>query len=278
MKPLLLVVENDSGTRRLLEVFLRRESFDVDAVATGSDALLLLERVDYSAVVLDLLIPGRTGRDVLADVAARRSELLERIVVISSATETHLRDVRGRHPAVAVLRKPFDLLELLATVTERVGRHVIRRTPDPSAAFVRRSIAAGAKTGVVVRRSSDALELASAFGYEAGVAEKYFPLAADAQLPLSAVFRSGRPVWMPALSLTAAEFPLLVPLWKEYGSYALAAVPVFAEGRAMGVVGWTFGEPRLFDASEQAQFTAIAAETAAELIGSPRTTALSRHA
>src|SRR5438094_677509 len=109
MKQLLLVVENDSSTRRLLEIFLRRESFDVDAVATGNEALLLLERIDYSAVLLDLLIPGRTGRDVLAELAARRAGVLERIVVISAGTEMHLRDVRGRHPAVAVLRKPFDL-------------------------------------------------------------------------------------------------------------------------------------------------------------------------
>src|SRR5207244_4047507 len=112
MKPLLLVVENDSGTRRLLDLFLRRASFEVDPVATGSDALLLLERVDYAAVVLDLLIPGRTGRDVLEHLSAEHPSVLERIVVISSATEAHLRDVRGRYPAVIALRKPFDLNEL----------------------------------------------------------------------------------------------------------------------------------------------------------------------
>ena len=71
MKPLLLVVENDSGTRRLLDVFLRRESFDVDPVSTGSEALLLLERIDYAAVVLDLLIPGRTGGDASTSTPLR---------------------------------------------------------------------------------------------------------------------------------------------------------------------------------------------------------------
>src|SRR5205809_1052504 len=101
MKPLLLVVENDNSTRRLLDIFLRREGFDVDAVATGDDAFQRLERTGYAAVILDLLIPGRTGRDVLQELSSRRADLLERVVVISSATEARLRDLRGHHPALA---------------------------------------------------------------------------------------------------------------------------------------------------------------------------------
>src|SRR5436190_11499612 len=159
MKPLLLVVENDSGTRRLLDVFLRREAFDVDPVSNGSEALLLLERIDYAAVVLDLMIPGRTGRDVLDDLAANHPEVLERIVVISSATEAHLRDVRGRYPAVAALRKPFDLTELLTVVRERAARLVASEPPDAAQTFVRLSVTAGAKAGAVVRHDGDALEL-----------------------------------------------------------------------------------------------------------------------
>lgn len=278
MKPLLLVVENDSGTRRLLEIFLGRESFDVDAVATGNDALLLIDGVDYSAVVLDLLIPGRTGRDVLADVAARRPELLERIVVISSATEAHLRDVRGRYPAVAVLRKPFDLVELLATVQERVARHASPRPPEPSQTFVRRSVAAGATAGLVVRHGGNTLELVSAFGYAPGMVEKFFPLQADAPHPLCAAARQARPVWMPALNTAvAADYPQLVSIWQEQGSAALAAIPILAGERVAGVAGWSFGEPRVFDAEEQAHFAAIAGE-AAELIAGRSTTASSRRA
>jgi DNA-binding response OmpR family regulator len=122
MKPPLLVVENDASTRRLLEIFLRRESFGVEAVATGGEALPLLEHGAYAAVILDLLFPGRTGRDVLEEIASRRPELLVRIVVISSATEAQLRELRGRYPALSVLRKPFDLNELLAAVRQCAAR------------------------------------------------------------------------------------------------------------------------------------------------------------
>jgi CheY-like chemotaxis protein len=275
MKPLLLVVENDSGTRRLLDVFLRREPFDVDAVATGTEALLLLERIDYAAMVLDLLIPGRTGYDVLEDVAARHPAMLERIVVISSATEAHLRDVRGRYPAVAALRKPFDLTELLAAVQERAARGGAAQPPDAAQNFVRRSVTAGAKAGAVVQRRGDTLELVTSFGYADGVTEKYFPLSLDAQFPMCVAARHGRAVWLSTLqSADVAEYPLVAPVWREYGSFAIAAVPI--AGRE-GVAAWSFSEPRVFGDDERARFTAIAAE-AAELIGGSTATASSRRA
>lgn len=277
MKPLLLVVENDSGTRRLLEIFLRRESFDADAIATGNEALLLLERIDYSAVVLDLLIPGRTGRDILAEIAARRPALLERIVVISSATEAHLRDVGGRYPAVAVLRKPFDLDELLVAVRERVARHASPQPCDLSQTFVRRSVIAGAKAGLVLRHCGDTLELVAAFAYAPGAIEAFFPLSPDAPYPICAAVRHARPVWMSALnSAAAAEYPMLVPIWRENGTSALAAVPIVAGERVTGVFGWSFSEPRGFDAAEQAHFLAVADE-AASLVKSS-TSASSRRA
>jgi CheY-like chemotaxis protein len=277
MKPLVLVVENDSGTRRLLDVFLRRESYDVDPVATGSDALLLLERIDYAAVVLDLLIPGRTGREVLDEIAAHRPALLDRIVVISSATEAHLRDVRGRYPAVLALRKPFDLTELLAGVQARAARHTAT-TPAPADVFVRSSVTASAKTGAVTRLHERALDLVASFGYPPGLAEKHYPLAVDAQFPICAAARRAQAVWISTIqSSAAADYPLLVPIWRERGSFAVAAIPIMRGGSVAGVVGWSFSEPRVFDDEERARLTAIAG-AAGELLADSSASATSRRA
>jgi len=279
MKPLLLVVENDSSTRRLLDIFLRRASFEVDGVARGTDALTLLEHVDYAAVVLDLLIPGRTGRDVLDELAAHRPALLERIVVVSSATELQLRDVRGRYPSVGIVRKPFDLDELLAVIRARLASAPAPGPTDALQQFIRRSVIAGAKSGIVARHGGDALELVSRYGYAPGVAEQYFPIPADAHYPIAAAARHGRSVWISALNeSTATEYPLLVSIWRERRSYALAVVPIFEGGRVAGVAGWSFAEPRVFQVDEQATLSSIAAEAASLLDGSPATTAASRGA
>jgi|SRR5262245_13624098 len=273
MRQSVLVVENDSGTRRLLDVFLRRESFEVDAVATGNEALLLFEHVDYAAVVLDLMIPGRTGTDVLDELAERRPGLLERVVVVSSATESHLRDVRGRYPAVAVLQKPFDLTELLVHVQQRAERQGFPRETDAAQTFVRRSVVAGAKAGVVARSRGEVLELVTSVGYPPGVAESYFPLALDEHYPLCVAARHGRAVWVSTLhGEEAAKYPLLVPVWRKFGSFALAAVPIFGGDRVAGAVGWSFAEPQVFGDQERANLTSVAA-VAAELLGGASTSA-----
>jgi CheY-like chemotaxis protein len=240
--------------------------------------LLLLERIDYAAVVLDLLIPGRTGRDVLEELASRRPDLLARIVVISSATEAHLRDVRGRYPAVSALRKPFDLTELLTIVRERAARHAAAQPPDAAKTFVRLSVTAGAKAGAVVRHRGDALELVDSFGYPPGMAASFYPLPIDAQFPMCAAARHGRAVWMSTLqTAAAAEYPLLAPIWRKHGSFALAAIPILAGESVAGVAGWSFSEPRLFNDEERARFIVIAAG-AADLIGKSSTTASSGRA
>lgn len=65
MKPLALAIENDGGTRKLLDVLLTRAGFEVDLVPTGSDALLLLANVRYDVRFIDLLLPGTNGVQIL---------------------------------------------------------------------------------------------------------------------------------------------------------------------------------------------------------------------
>src|SRR5207244_9447094 len=97
--------------------------------------------------------------------------------------------------------------------------------------------------------------------------ESHYPLAIDAPFPICAAARQGRAVWMSTLqTAAAAEYPLLVPIWREHGSFALAAIPILAGERVTGVAGWSFSEPRVFGEEERARLAAIAAG-AAELVG-----------
>src|SRR5204863_7359855 len=122
------------------------------------------------------------------------------------------------------------------------------------------------------------LELVASFGYPAGVAEACYPLAIDAQFPICAAARHGRAVWISALqAAAAAEYPLLMPVWRERGSFALAAIPIVANERVAGVAAWSFSEPRVFGEEESARFIEIAAG-AGELMGESSTTASSRRA
>ena len=257
MKPLALVVENDSGTRRLLDVLMTRIGFEVDVVPTGSDALLLLERVDYGALVLDLLLPGKTGREVLQWVGEMRPSLLPRTIVISSAPPSVLEQLRLQWPEVRVLRKPFELGAFLDSAHD-LGEAPPRPSLQLPEQFGRASVRAGAKTGVVV--TTDGVEVfpVSSFGYPAGFVESYFPLRVEAPLPLCVAIQRGRPVWIGSTSVVAPEFAALAPLFARNETRAVAVVPLLRAGRAIGAAGWTFREPRMFGEGEQQLFAGIA--------------------
>jgi CheY-like chemotaxis protein len=257
MKPLALVIENDRGTRKLLEVLLGRFGLAVDLVPTGSDALLLLEQVAYDLVFVDLMLTATSGQDVLAWIEEHRPSMLERSIVLSSAAPVQLERVRERWPAVRTIRKPFELSEIVEAA-QATAVMTARRSGSLAEEFTRRSVAAGAKAGVVLRRIENRLVPVMWFGYGPGIIESYGAIAVEATLPLSVAARNAQPVWVASLAAAANDYPQLVAESAKYDSRALAVVPVMHDGGAVGVAGWTFREARLFHEPEQQAFLSIA--------------------
>lgn len=111
----ILVVDDDVDIRETMADVLRDEGYPVDAVANGFEALEYLKsRPSPCLVLLDLMMPGMNGED-LVQVLRSTPDLSEvRVAVVSAA-----RDVRERAEkmnAVAFLQKPISLDRLLDLV------------------------------------------------------------------------------------------------------------------------------------------------------------------
>lgn len=268
MKPLALVIENDSGTRKLLDVLLSRAGLEVDLVPTGSDALLLLANVRYDVLFIDLLMPGTSGLQILEWIGREQPQALAKSIVLSAASERQLRLVREQWPQARVLRKPFELGDIVESAQAMAARRE-ERVPSFAEVFCRRSVRAGARAGVIARTNGTRVEAIHSFGYSRGEAESYFPLRLDAPVPLCAAIRNAAPVWLASLTLADTQYPLLKPVFEKYESRALAAVPLIRGGHVLGAVGWSFREPRLFTDAEQQPFLSIAATVAEGLPDQP---------
>ena len=109
----ILIVEDDEPTQNLLRVVLQRFGHTSEIASNGGDAIEMLGQREYSAVILDLMMPNVSGYDVLAFLAAS-----ERPVPVIVCTAAGTAGTATLDPKVvkAVLRKPFDIDELATTV------------------------------------------------------------------------------------------------------------------------------------------------------------------
>jgi two-component system copper resistance phosphate regulon response regulator CusR len=117
----MLVVEDEARIRAFLARAFEIEGFTVDVVADGETGLGRALIGDYELVILDLLLPGRDGLDVLSELHRARPSLPVLILSARSDLATKLRSFELG--AVDYVAKPFSLDELFARtrVQLRVG-------------------------------------------------------------------------------------------------------------------------------------------------------------
>jgi CheY-like chemotaxis protein len=119
-KARLLLLDDDPAMQRLMVAVLRGAGYRVDVVSAGTPAIEKLSRVEYAALLLDLMTPTDGGMTVIRHLKATRPELLRRVLLVTASPESLLRSVA---PDVAgVVQKPFETAELLATVERVVTR------------------------------------------------------------------------------------------------------------------------------------------------------------
>jgi two-component system OmpR family response regulator len=109
-----LLIEDEPGIVDFVRRGLESEGFAVEAAGDGEEGERLALRGGYDAIVLDLMLPGRGGLEILASV--RRVTPNVPVIVLTARGEIEDR-VRGLEAgAVDYLVKPFSLAELVARV------------------------------------------------------------------------------------------------------------------------------------------------------------------
>jgi len=115
-----LIVEDDVHIANLLRMHLRDEGYEVTHAATGDEGLALLEAQPWSALVLDLMLPGVDGLEI-----CKRARAMTRYtpIIITSARASEVHRILGLElGADDYLAKPFSMLELVARVKALLRR------------------------------------------------------------------------------------------------------------------------------------------------------------
>ena len=127
-RPRVLVLEDEPAEARLVERILEDEGFDVETVDTGEEALgrLAVDRYcPYELLVLDLRMAGLGGLHVVRYVLHHRRDLLDRVMIVSSASPREHPGMVGnaaiRIPWILKPYRPADLVALARELVENVG-------------------------------------------------------------------------------------------------------------------------------------------------------------
>src|SRR2546421_8741285 len=110
----ILVVEDDAALRRVLERALVRQGYRVLSAAWAERAYELLASEPADAVLLDVQLPTMSGLALYLALVHRHPTLAGRIAIMSGDAEAeHVRAWLEHNPCT-VLKKPFDLSEIVA--------------------------------------------------------------------------------------------------------------------------------------------------------------------
>ncbi|MCO5142139.1 MAG: response regulator transcription factor [Oligoflexia bacterium] len=126
-KAKILVVEDEEDIRELIVLHLKREGYEVDVSADGSEALKKATSEKYDLLILDWMLPGKSGLEITKDTRKHYThEDLGILMVTAKSTNSDL-IIGLESGADDYITKPFELSVLMARV-----RALLRRTDGQS--------------------------------------------------------------------------------------------------------------------------------------------------
>jgi two-component system response regulator PilR (NtrC family) len=124
-KARILVVDDEQSMREFLEIFLRREGYDVVTAADVDTALLHLEADEVDLAITDMQMPGKTGLDLL--LAAREVSPETILIVVTAFGTTDSAIAAMKEGAYDYLTKPFKVDELRIVIEKALEKKLLSK-------------------------------------------------------------------------------------------------------------------------------------------------------
>ncbi len=114
----ILLVEDEANILEAIGFILSREGWEVQGHGKGESALDEVMRVAPDIVVLDVMLPGRSGLDILSDMRSKSETKDIPVLMLTAKGQAKDRERAMALGANAFLTKPFSNSELISTLNE----------------------------------------------------------------------------------------------------------------------------------------------------------------
>lgn len=126
--PKILIVEDEKKLSRVLQLELEYEGYETEVAHDGHEALQTMVDNKWDLVLLDIMLPGLSGLEVLRRI--RREDDLTPIILLTARDEVHDKVSGLDLGANDYVTKPFQIEELLARIRAHLRRPLTTTTPS----------------------------------------------------------------------------------------------------------------------------------------------------
>jgi len=128
----ILVIEDEKDIQELLQLYLKRDGYDVHIARDGETGLRKASQAHYDLILLDLMLPQMDGLEICRNLRSRPQTANIPIIMITAKAEESDRIVGLEMGADDYITKPFSPREVLARI-----KAIFRRLEKPKAQEVR---------------------------------------------------------------------------------------------------------------------------------------------
>ncbi|MFA6002336.1 MAG: response regulator [Thermoleophilia bacterium] len=117
----ILIVDDEPSLRTLVRANLEVDGFEVSEAVDGVDAMKILEELRPDLVLLDIMMPGKDGIEVLEDLAADKELSTIPVILLTAKGEQEDLEKGAALGARGHITKPFDPEQMVRTVKAALG-------------------------------------------------------------------------------------------------------------------------------------------------------------
>lgn len=121
----ILIVEDEQKLSRVIQLELEYENYDTEVAANGTDALRLIQEKSWDLVLLDIMLPGLSGLEVLRRV--RKTDEATPVILLTARDQVHDKVSGLDLGANDYVSKPFQIEELLARIRVHLRQGKIKQ-------------------------------------------------------------------------------------------------------------------------------------------------------
>ena len=111
-----LVIEDEANISEAIRFILSRDGWDVQTHGDGADAAEVVANHPPDVLILDLMLPGRSGLEILQSLRARPQTQALPVLMLTAKGQSVDREAAERYGATRFMTKPFANADLVATV------------------------------------------------------------------------------------------------------------------------------------------------------------------